>query len=70
MTTMTVPVASGRSRARLSKLVRLTRPVVGDPPSAGELRVAQAELVGWLEGLTAAIQSVMVAEAARRERDG
>ncbi|HET9557802.1 MAG TPA: proteasome activator [Actinomycetota bacterium] len=36
----------------------------------GELRVAQAELVGWLEGLTAAIQSVMVAEAARRERDG
>jgi hypothetical protein len=120
MTTMTVPVAPGRPRAGLSKLVRLgvvaemllaevrhapldqaalrrlreaheavrrdlgdclpprlaaelgrlTRPVVGNPLSAGELRVVQAELVGWLEGLTAAIQSVMVAEAARRERDG
>jgi hypothetical protein len=42
----------------------------GDPPSAGKLRVAQAELVGWLEGLTAAIQSVMVAPAVGQERDG
>jgi hypothetical protein len=52
------------------ELGRLTPPVVGGPPSAGELRVAQAELVGWLEGLTAAVQSVMVAKLARRARDG
>lgn len=53
-----------------AELDRLIRPVGGDPPSTGELRVAQAELVGWLEGLTSAIQSAMVAEAVSHEHDG
>jgi hypothetical protein len=50
---------------RLSaELDRLIRPVAGDPPSAGELRVVQAELVGWLEGLTSAVWSAMAAKSA------
>jgi hypothetical protein len=56
---------------RLSaELDRLIRPVGGDPPSAGELRVVQAELVGWLEGLTSAVWSAMAAKAGRHEHDG
>jgi Protein of unknown function (DUF2587) len=58
---------SPRLTAELDRLIRL---VGGDPPSAGELRVAQAELVGLLEGLTSAIQSAMVAEAVSHEHDG
>jgi hypothetical protein len=55
---------------RLSaELDRLIRPVGGVPPSAGELRVIQAELVGWLEGLTSAVWSAMVAKAAHHEHD-
>jgi Bacterial proteasome activator len=52
-----------------AELDRLIQPVGGDTPSAGELRVIQAELVGWLEGLTSAIQSAMVAKV-RHEHDG
>jgi hypothetical protein len=54
----------------MAELGRLTRPVVGDPPQSGELRVAQAELVGWLEGLTSAIESAMVARAVRQQHNG
>jgi hypothetical protein len=46
-----------------AELDRLVRPVGGDPPSEGELRVVQAELVGWLEGLTSAVWSAMVAKS-------
>jgi hypothetical protein len=34
----------------------------GPPPSDAELRIAQAQLVGWLEGLFHGIQTVLVAQ--------
>ena len=47
-----------------SELARLTMPFseTGAPPSGAELRVAQAQLVGWLEGLFQGIQATMVAQ--------
>ena len=45
------------------ELERLIEPFNGEePPSAGELRVAQAQLVGWLEGLFHGIQTALVAQ--------
>ncbi|WP_433785016.1 bacterial proteasome activator family protein [Actinomycetospora sp. CA-101289] len=45
------------------ELERLVEPFGGEePPSAGELRVAQAQLVGWLEGLFHGIQTALVAQ--------
>lgn len=45
------------------ELARLTRPFTEDmPPSGAELRVAQAQLVGWLEGLFQGIQATMFAQ--------
>jgi hypothetical protein len=42
---------------------------VGAPPSDSELRVAQAQLVGWLEGLFHGIQATLFAQqlAARQQ---
>lgn len=44
----------------------------GEPPSESELRMAQAQLVGWLEGLFHGIQAMMVAQqmAARQQLEG
>jgi len=45
------------------ELARLVEPFAADePPSTGELRVAQAQLVGWLEGLFHGIQTALVAQ--------
>jgi len=45
------------------ELERLTLPFEGDtPPSEAELRIAQAQLVGWLEGLFHGIQAALVAQ--------
>ncbi|GAA4919671.1 uncharacterized protein DUF2587 [Actinomycetospora succinea] len=45
------------------ELERLVEPFsTDDPPSAGELRIAQAQLVGWLEGLFHGIQTALVAQ--------
>ena len=45
------------------ELARLVEPFTADePPSAGELRIAQAQLVGWLEGLFHGIQTALVAQ--------
>lgn len=43
----------------------------GEVPSEGELRVAQAQLVGWLEGLFHGIQATLFAQqlAARQQLD-
>ena len=43
-----------------------------EPPSEAELRMAQAQLVGWLEGLFHGIQATLVAQqmAARQQLDG
>ncbi|MGH9226282.1 MAG: proteasome activator [Acidimicrobiales bacterium] len=41
------------------ELARLTSPFDSDSPSEAELRVAQAQLVGWLEGLFHGIQATL-----------
>ena len=54
------------------ELGRVARPFVGDEtPSEAELRVAQAQLVGWLEGLFHGIQATLFAQqmAARAQLD-
>ena len=52
------------------ELARLALPFAGDaPPTEAELRVAQAQLVGWLEGLFHGIQATLFAQqmAARNQ---
>jgi len=46
------------------ELGRLASPFGDTPASAGELRVAQAQLVGWLEGLFHGIQATLFAQQA------
>ncbi|WP_214108084.1 bacterial proteasome activator family protein [Acrocarpospora catenulata] len=48
----------------VDELERLSLPFTdeGDPPSEGELRVAHAQLVGWLEGLFHGIQTTLFAQ--------
>jgi hypothetical protein len=46
------------------ELDRLTIPFGGETPSEAELRVAQAQLVGWLEGLFHGIQTAIYAQQA------
>jgi hypothetical protein len=51
------------------ELERLTLPFNGEVPSEAELRIAQAQLVGWLEGLFHGIQTALFAQqvAARQQ---
>ena len=44
------------------ELGRLTGPFETDTPSEAELRIAQAQLVGWLEGLFHGIQAMLFAQ--------
>jgi hypothetical protein len=44
------------------ELERLTIPFGGATPSEAELRIAQAQLVGWLEGLFHGIQTAIFAQ--------
>ncbi len=44
------------------ELARLTSPFEAPAPSEPELRVAQAQLVGWLEGLFHGIQAAMFSQ--------
>ena len=46
----------------VSELERLSLPFGDETPSEGELRVAQAQLVGWLEGLFHGIQAALYAQ--------
>jgi hypothetical protein len=47
----------------VEELERLTLPFSEDQtPSEGELRIAQAQLVGWLEGLFHGIQTAIYAQ--------
>jgi hypothetical protein len=54
-----------------AELQRLAHPFAKseEPPSGSELRIAQAQLVGWLEGLFQGIQATMFAQqvAARQQ---
>jgi Protein of unknown function (DUF2587) len=44
------------------ELERLSSPFVADTPSDAELRVAHAQLVGWMEGLFHGIQAMLFAQ--------
>ena len=44
------------------ELARLALPFSSESPSEAELRVAQAQLVGWLEGLFHGIQAAVAAQ--------
>ena len=46
----------------VAELERLSLPFGNETPSEGELRVAQAQLVGWLEGLFHGIQAALYAQ--------
>ena len=53
----------GLSPELLDELHRITLPFTEDQaPSDAELRIAQAQLVGWLEGLFHGIQTALVAQ--------
>jgi hypothetical protein len=64
-------LAGGLSPDLASELDRLAFPFESETPSEAELRVAQAQLVGWLEGLFHGIQATLFAQqmAARSQLD-
>lgn len=55
-------LSEGLSPDLASELGRITGPFETSVPSDAELRVAQAQLVGWLEGLFHGIQATMYAQ--------
>ena len=58
-----VELESGLAPALVEELDRLALPFEdGHTPSDAELRMAQAQLVGWLEGLFHGIQAALVAQ--------
>jgi hypothetical protein len=46
----------------VAELERIALPFTDEAPSEAELRIAQAQLVGWLEGLFHGIQTALVAQ--------
>ena len=62
---------SGLSPDLAEELDRMALPFSATTPSESELRVAQAQLVGWLEGLFHGMQAVLMAQqmAARAQLD-
>jgi hypothetical protein len=62
-------LAEGLSPDLADELERIALPLSNDTPSESELRVAQAQLVGWLEGLFHGIQATLFAQqmAARNQ---
>ncbi len=64
-------LSSGLSPDLSEELDRMALPFDDKVPSEAELRVAQAQLVGWLEGLFHGIQASLVAQqmAARAQLD-
>ena len=55
-------LATGLSPDLAAELERMAPPFDDRAPSEAELRVAQAQLVGWLEGLFHGIQATLVAQ--------
>jgi hypothetical protein len=56
-------LAGGLDAELAEELRRITSPFASDnTPSDAELRVAQAQLVGWLEGLFQGLQTALVAQ--------
>jgi hypothetical protein len=64
-------LADGLSPDLAAELDRVSIPFDSDTPSEAELRIAHAQLVGWLEGLFHGIQATLVAQqvAARAQLD-
>lgn len=64
-------LSEGLSPDLVAELDRVSIPFEADTPSDAELRVAHAQLVGWLEGLFHGIQATLVAQqvAARAQLD-
>jgi hypothetical protein len=64
-------LSTGLSPDLQEELARLALPFAEGTPSDAELRVAQASLVGWLEGLFHGIQATLFAQqmAARAQLD-
>ncbi len=64
-------LADGLSDDLAAELDRVSIPFDNPTPSEAELRIAQAQLVGWLEGLFHGIQATLVAQqfAARAQLD-
>lgn len=52
----------GLASELVEELRRLSLPFGEETPSEGELRIAQAQLVGWLEGLFHGIQTAIYAQ--------
>ena len=46
----------------------MTLPFAGETPSESELRIAQAQLVGWLEGLFHGIQATLFTQQIQAQR--
>jgi len=55
-------LASGLSPDLAAELDRMALPFDEQTPSEAELRIAQAQLVGWLEGLFHGIQASLMAQ--------
>jgi hypothetical protein len=53
---------AGLAPELVEELERLSLPFTGETPSEAELRIAQAQLVGWLEGLFHGIQTAIYAQ--------
>ena len=64
-------LAEGLSPDLAAELDRVSIPFDNPTPSDAELRIAHAQLVGWLEGLFHGIQATLVAQqvAARAQLD-
>ncbi|WP_148573420.1 bacterial proteasome activator family protein [Nocardioides caldifontis] len=60
--TSIVELKSGLAPELVEELERLTLPFSSETPSEAELRIAQAQLVGWLEGLFHGIQTAIYAQ--------
>lgn len=50
------------------ELEEVTLPFTSDTPSESELRIAQAQLVGWLEGLFHGIQATLFTQQMQAQR--
>jgi len=64
-------LSEGLSPDLVAELEELALPFDEDAPSEAELRIAQAQLVGWLEGLFHGIQATLMSQqmAARAQLD-
>lgn len=53
---------TGLSDALADELERVTIPLDGETPTESEIRIAQAQLLGWLEGIFQGIQAAIATQ--------